>query len=250
MRGTKARLFQLVNLRIHGDAGPIRAVIFTLFPAEGRERQMTHDLLSSLQTQVRWNTAFHTFGSNHNTLIGLLVDWWVNCGPHHESIEGAPSFALRSEGGGGVCDAILVEQGLCKGVVEVEGGYVEQGGKEEPLKKYFYALERIGKYFLPHDPDWKALEFGIFLAYPTVRKYMYMPLPIDEFVDRAKELTSNHAGMQLVILTLDKKWDPQTTGIRARKNNSHDYYKGSPFRITGVLVKNGTVQDSRILAGT
>jgi len=210
---------------------------------------MTNDLLTSLQKQVRWNTAFHTFGSNHNTLIGLLVDWWVSCEPHHEVIEGAPSFALRAEGGGGVGDAILVEQGLCKGVIEVEGGYVDAGGREEPLKKYFYAIDRIGKYFIPEDPDWKDLEFGIFLAYPTVSKHMRMPLPINEFVEKGKVVVRNHQGMQLVILTLDKRWEPQTRGIRARKNDSHDYYKGSPFRVTGVLIKDGEVKDSRTLAG-
>ncbi|GAC1566157.1 MAG: hypothetical protein NVS3B14_06660 [Ktedonobacteraceae bacterium] len=67
---------------------------------------MKDHLLTSLQT-ARWESAFHTFGSNHNALIGLLVDWWISCQSEHDAIEGAPSFALRSEGGGGACDAIL-----------------------------------------------------------------------------------------------------------------------------------------------
>ncbi|GAC1566160.1 MAG: hypothetical protein NVS3B14_06670 [Ktedonobacteraceae bacterium] len=53
---------------------------------------------------------------------------------------------------------------------------------------------------------------------------------------------------QLVILTLDKKWDPQKKDIRARKNDSHDYYKGTPFKVSGVLIENGKIKDTKIVA--
>ncbi len=205
------------------------------------------DFLTSLQQQARWNTAFHSFGSNHNTLIGFIVDWWINSKPQREAIEGAPWFASRSQGGDGACDAILLEQGLCKGILEVEGGYVENGAKEEPLKKYDYAMNRLEKYFIPVDPDWKDLDFGIFFAYPTSGNYMRSPLPANIFVDKGKTITKNHSGMQLVILALDKKWDPQTKGIRARKNDSHDFYKGTPFRVSGMRIQDGEVKENRIL---
>lgn len=207
---------------------------------------IAHDLLTSLQQQARWNTAFHTFGSNHNTLIGLMVDWWINSQPQRAAIDGAPWFALRPLGDG-ACDAILVEHGLCKGILEVEGGYVEKGAREEPLKKYFSALDRLEKYFIPEDPDWKDLEFGLFLAYPTLGTYMRSPLPATTFAERGKIITKNHAGMQLIILTLDKRWDPQMRGIRARKNDSHDYYKGTPFKITGICIQDGEVIEHRVL---
>jgi hypothetical protein len=56
---------------------------------------------------------------------------------------------------------------------------------------------------------------------------MRSPLPANTFAEKGKTITKNHTGIQLVILTLDKKWDPQTQGIRARKNDSHDFYKGT-----------------------
>lgn len=208
---------------------------------------IANDFLTSLQQQARWNTAFYTFGSDHNTLIGLVVDWWINSKPQRAAIEGAPWFALKSQGGG-ACDAILLHQGLCKGILEVEGGYVEKGAKEEPLKKYFYAMDRLEKYFMPEDPDWKDLEFGIFFAYPTAGNYMRSPLPANTFAEKGKINTGNHSGMQLIILTLDKRWDPQTKGIRARKNDSHDFYKGTPFRVTGIRIQDGAVREHRVLA--
>jgi hypothetical protein len=208
---------------------------------------MTDDFLTSLQQQARWNTAFHTFGSNHNTLIGLMVDWWVNSKAQREAIEGAPWFALKSQGGDGACDAILFEQGVCKGILEVEGGYVEKGAKEEPLKKYLYAMDRLEKYFLPNDPDWKDLEFGIFLAYPTSGNYMRSSLPAHTFAEKGATITKNHPGMQLILLTMDKRWDPQTKGVRARKNDSHDFYKGTPFRVSGVRIQDGEVKERQML---
>ncbi len=49
---------------------------------------------------------------------------------------------------------------------------------------------------------------------------------------------------QLVVLVLDKRWDPQiegprTRGPRGQKNHAHAYYKGTPSRLMGVLIDGG-----------
>src|SRR5258708_14182667 len=190
---------------------------------------MADELLGSLEN-VRWHTALRTFGNNHATLVGLLVDWWISSGEHRWALESGPSFGYRSrdEGGGGQCDAILVEGESSRGVVEVEGS------------RHVYTIDKIGKYFAAEYQDLKSLEFGLFLAYTyTIQgrgnERKIIPLPIDELIEAGKIMTSKRYGKQLVILTLDKVWDPQKSGPRART----EYYWGRPDQILGVLIKDG-----------
>ncbi len=190
---------------------------------------MVDGLLTSLENKGRWETAFYTFGSNHSSLIGLLVDWWIYNGDQREVLEAPPWSASKKEKGQ-PCDAILIEKGICKGIVEVEGS------------NYINAIDRMVKYIVPGNGFWQ-LEFGIFLAYPTKRAHMEKPLPIDHFVEKGRVVTKEHQ-IQLIILTLDKKWDPQTEGPRVRgprgqNNYRHDYYNGKPCRLTGVLIEGG-----------
>lgn len=208
-----------------------------MVPENWYPMEISENLLKDLE-KVRWHIARNTYGSSHCTLIGLLVDWWISGNPQARyTLEGGPSFVprSRSEGGGGQCDAILVQDGTSRGVVEVEGGFLS-GARE--LERYLTTIDKIGKYFAAGYPDLQSLEFGIFLAYPTRKEYMVDSLPMEEFVRRGLAVTTEHSRKQLVILTLDKKWDPQRSGPRARGNI---YYQASPYQITGALLKNGEV---------
>jgi hypothetical protein len=68
---------------------------------------------------------------------------------------------------------------------------------------------------------------------------------MDDFLQEGIKLTEQKEGRQLIILTLDKKWDEQTSGLRARKNDANGYYKGKPLRLTGDYIKGGTLIDRR-----
>ena len=60
-----------------------------------------------------WNIAFRTYGNSHNTLIGLVVNWWITHAPQMDT--GGEHWAIESgifyqEGQNGeACAAILVE---------------------------------------------------------------------------------------------------------------------------------------------
>ncbi len=129
-------------------------------------------------TKASWSTAFRTYGNDHATLIGLLVDWWISREPRGRwALEGGPSFGYRARSvrGGGQCDAILGEGELSIGLVEVEGF------------RYEYTLEKMGRFFEAEYDDLSSLQFGIFLAYPTDptgrgANRGIPPLPLDRFV--------------------------------------------------------------------
>jgi len=195
------------------------------------------ELLSSLE-RVRWHIARHTYGSSHCTLIGLLVDWWISGNPQTRyALESGPSFGYRprAEKGGGQCDAILVQEGTSRGVIEVEGGF--QNGASN-IERYLITIDKIGKYFAAEYEDLKTLEFGIFLAYPTRKEHMTGLLPMEEFVERGLAVTREHREKQLAVLVLDKKLETQQSGPRARGNI---YYKTTPNQIRGVLLESGTI---------
>lgn len=199
---------------------------------------MKDDLLASLE-HVRWHIALRTFGNNHATLVGLLVDWWVSGAPEDRYVlESGPSFGYRprSTRGGGQCDAILVEKEVSKGIVEVEG------------TRYDYTIDKMGRFFAAEYADLATLAFGVFLAYPTGargrgKERTIHPLPLDEFVRRGQAVTKDHPGKQLAILVLDKVREPQRSGPRART----EYYEGRPAQIRGSLVQDGKELARRVL---
>ena len=198
--------------------------------AAASSRPNSENLLTSLE-RARWGVALRTFGSSHATLIGLLVDWWVSGAPRSRwALEGGPSFGYRSRGvrGGGQCDAILGEGQSSKGIVEVEGS------------RYEDTLLKIGKFFGAEHSDLATLEFGVFLAYatgPQGRGPMRTihPLPLDTYIAIGKRITKEHPGKQLAILVLDKEYERQGRGSRARS----EYYAGRPDRISGSLIQDG-----------
>jgi len=105
---------------------------------------MDDSLFTSLKDGVRWETAFHTFGNNHYSLIGLLVDWWVSRGLGREALEAPPWYATKAEKGR-PSDAVLMEKGICTGIVEVEG------------TNYCGAIDRMIKYIVPENRFWQMV---------------------------------------------------------------------------------------------
>lgn len=196
----------------------------------------SQNLLDDL-ARVRWDIALRTFGNSHATLIGLLVEWWIADAPTERwALESGPAFGYRPRevGGGGQCDAILGVGEASRGVVEVEGS------------RHAYTIEKIGKFFAAEHPDLASLDFGIFLAYAygPVGKgpaRTIPPLPAEGFLAAARAVTAQHPGKQVVVLTLDKAWEPQKVGPRARS----EYYGGRPTRVRGWLVTGGQVPAAR-----
>jgi hypothetical protein len=123
------------------------------------------------------------------------------------------------------------------GIVEVEGGSTanynlkaRQRGETIPkdeLRQYFVALDRIDGYFA--DQGWQALEFAVYIAYPTeLRK----DLPIDRFIAKGKELIEQHPTKQLIILVFDREWRTKSLGSLFKK----PYHDGHFYRVTGTLI--------------
>lgn len=200
---------------------------------------MDDNILTSL-AQARWQTASRTYGNSHATLIGLLVDWWVSGTPEHRWVlEGGPSFGYRPQAqkGNGQCDAVLGEGAVNKGIIEVEG------------TRHTWTIEKIGKFFAAEYPEFSSLTFAIFLAYAygpagKGKARTIPPLPLDEYVAQAKDVTAHHPGKSVVVLALDKAWEPQVKGSpRARS----EYYWGRPSRLTGAYVVGGSEMERRVL---
>jgi hypothetical protein len=189
--------------------------------------------------------AFRTFGNSHATLVGLIVDWWITAAPGSRwALEGGLSFGYHPRGiGGGICDAILGEGDAARGLAEVARGVVEVEGT-----RYDETLLKIGRFFSSTSVDLQGLEFGVFLAYayfPQGRgpKRAIAPLSLEAFIERGRVVTKENPGKHLAILALDKRWERQRSGLRAR----NEYAMGSPERIRGALLMNGDLISSDLL---
>ncbi len=200
---------------------------------------MNTSFLTSLES-ARWPVVFRTYGCSHSTLVGLLVDWWISQAPGNRwALEGGPSFGFFSKGiGGGICDAVLGEGDTSRGVCEVEGS------------RYEDTLRKIGSFFSSDLRDLQTLEFGVFLAYPTspegrgAARHM-RAVPAGALLELGKEVTRANPGKSLVILALEKEWERQCPGPRAR----NDYYRATPTQVRGWLLLNGDVLLDDFLVG-
>jgi hypothetical protein len=192
-------------------------------------RSKMQGLLESLKT-ARWRTAFHTLGNSHNTLVGLVVDWWINAGPigGRWVLEAPPRFV---EGRAG--DAILYEGTTPRGAVEVQADY----NKGECVNKLDHLEALLGsvKEYL------RSLNFGILLAYATDWPF---PPPFDELVEHARAITLKQPTKQLAVLTLEKTYQDYIIIPDAKSS----YYSGRPTRVRGALLMDGTVIESGLLA--
>ncbi len=195
------------------------------------------NLLNNLST-AQWLVAAKTFGNNHATLIGLMVNWWITAASEtHWVLESGPSFGYRPNGeGGGLCDALLCEGNSVLGVLEVEG----TRGK--------YTAEKIGYFFAAELEHYTTLKFAILLLYsysPTgkgVSRTM-QPARNPETFDEVCRVSALYPEKSIVVITIDKIYERPTEGIRKRS----EYYFSKPSVITGYLFQQGQEVDSRVL---
>ena len=188
-------------------------------------------ILRDLQT-ARWDVAGKTFGNNHATLIGLLVDWWISLSPAtHTALESGPSNGYSRKGMRGQCDALLCNNELPVGVLEVEGS------------RYLYTAKKIGYFFAARYQELESLQFGILVLYTYepdgIGKDRNLPLTENdaETLEEVRSITEDYRDKTVVVICIDKKYNRQLIGIRAEKGNG--YYFGEPFKIQGFLFRNG-----------
>ncbi len=188
-----------------------------------------HRLLDDLAA-VRWAVAARTYGSDHATLIGLLVDWWVSSQPNDRwALESGPSYGYVKAGKGrGQCDALLCEGNGAVGVVEVEG------------YRAAYTARKIGKFFASRVPDLSGIEFAILLLYaysPVGRGQarVFPPAADRSTIEIVRRLSESFAGRPIALVTVDKVFERGASGIRAR----NEYYRGTPSVIKGALYLAG-----------
>jgi hypothetical protein len=168
-------------------------------------------LLESLAT-ARWHVAAQTFGNSHATLIGIVVDWWVSTGQADRyALEGGPSAHPLRHGmrGTRVCDALLCGVDGAEGVVEVEGG------------RKAWTVEKVGWFFEATYPELAKLTFALLLFYSLGPRgaagRKFVPSPVDDKVVRAVvRASAEHPEKTLLVVGVDKLYEPIVTGIRSR----------------------------------
>jgi len=187
------------------------------------------ELLKSL-SEFRWQVVFNTFGNDHATLIGLLVDWWVSRDPRNCAIEAGPSSGYYSrkkhEDSKKRCDALLCEDDEPVGVVEVEGS------------KYDHVVGGIDEFFDSKDTNLHPLKFAVLLFYTCTPRgrgsKKHFPLPYKNLEGKIAQVASSHPNKFVIVLVLQKVYKKITKGIRSRV----DYYQGIPYRIDTHLYCN------------
>ncbi len=156
---------------------------------------------------IDWNGVSRTYGNNHSTLIGFVVSWWLNKGQENEVLDGGLSIPTTAMGGRrGHCDAILLKDGLPRGVVEVEG------------TRYLPTVSKMID-FLNH---FQSIQFGVFLAYRTKPASSVH----DEFDFWLNEQRPIPTGKVIYYIGIEKEWG-RHNGVRG----TSPYYQGTPSRV-------------------
>lgn len=187
--------------------------------------------------KVRWETASRTYGNDHSTLIGLLVDWWVNYFPQNFALESGPGVGGGKKGKGrGNCDAMFLEKEHPVGLLEVEG--------PNP-RKWEWCAKKIGFFF----DKFKSLQFAILLIYSYEpkgsgdnRKVKQISFEDILSCPEVKNILEQLPDKGIIVIILNKKFERNLGGIRAR----NDYYKCTPKTIEGALVVDGEKVGSEI----
>lgn len=197
------------------------------------------DHIFSDLSKVRWHVAVRTFGNDHSTLIGLLVDWWISLSPdNHIALEGGPGNDVRGQGVRGQCDALFCTNGQPAGVLEVEG------------TRYDYTVRKLRTFLTSPRGDLQTIRFGILLLYayePVGRgtNRHFKEVATQELIQQVESVSRACADKSVILISLDKQYVRQNKGIRSR----NEYYFGEPSRIEGVLFRGGQRIDSRVFFG-
>lgn len=193
-------------------------------------------LLSKIST-ARWDTATRTFGNDHATLIGLIVDWWVTLAPsQHSALESGPTNGYSRPGQRGQCDAMLCSAGKPVGVLEVEGNRKVETAQK--LARFF-----DGKY-----PEIAGLQFGILLLYayePSGQgaARAFDPALSSDVVEEIVHATTRHQGKAILLVSIEKDYKRLHVGIRAK----NEYYMGTPSLIEARGFVDGKKVGHRVL---
>lgn len=186
-----------------------------------------NSILTSL-TKVHWDTAVRTYGNNHATLIGLLVDWWVSLSPKNRVLEGGPTNGYRQRGIRGQCDALFCEGDNPIGVLEVEG------------TRHETTVKKVCHFFNAKRKEFRSLTFGIivFYAYGSVsvgRRGTFLK-PFNSATKKVVlNVSKKHPEKPIVIISLEKKYQDIDDGVRSW----NPYYKGEVAKIYGSVFIGG-----------
>ncbi len=183
--------------------------------------------LTSLK-KVHWDTAVRTYGNNHSTLIGLLVDWWLSISPKNRVLEGGPTNGYRQKGARGQCDALLCEGDNPIGVLEVEG------------TRHETTVKKVGKFFNAKRKEFRNLSFGIilFYAYEPVgagRTRTFLKPFSSDTKKIVLSVSKEHPEKSIIVISLEKKYQHMHEGVRSWNS----YYKGEAEKIYGSVFING-----------
>jgi hypothetical protein len=192
------------------------------------------DLIKRLSS-ARWHVAMKTYGNDHSTLIGLIVDWWISeCPEKNWALEGGPGNGYREAGSRGQCDALLCRENRPIGVLEVEGSRKKETAIK--LGTFFsdYAAER--------NNELKSLEFGLLLLYsyePWGKgdKRAFDVASPEEALEEVRKVSIKYHDKAFIVVSVDKIFSRISEGIRT----INDYYKGTPSEITGSCYLGGNL---------
>jgi len=137
-----------------------------------------------------------------------------------------------------MCDALLCEGAEVCGVLEVEG------------TRSKYTAEKIGKFFTAEVEHYRSLSFGILVLYaysPTGkgRERAYPAARDEETIQEVLQISSSFPEKDIIVITLDKLYKRQSTGIRSR----NEYYWGELSKVKGFLYERGQETESLLLYG-
>jgi hypothetical protein len=190
--------------------------------------------------KLRWRTAFRTYGNDHATLIGLIVDWWVSLRPDRNSaLEGGPGNREATKGLRGQCDAILCSDAQPVVVLEVEGTRVS------------HTIDKLRTFLTSTDPELRLLQSGILLLYAYEPKghgkdRCFLKVMAPDISERILETSKKCGQKEIIVITVDKTYQKQVNGIRLH----NEYYYGKPNKAEAFLFVDGKILQSKVLSDT
>jgi hypothetical protein len=186
--------------------------------------------------RVNWPVLLRTYGSFHQTLIGLIASWWNTLGNTNSVLDGPPACATA--GGRKHADLILCTRHGPVVVVEAEG------------TKYENKLHAIAGYLDSDDPCLQPLTHGFLLAYPTSACWRgparhSQPVPTDDLIQGCKTITRKRRAKSIILVTIGKRYERVKEGIRSRS----EYYYGTVSSVCGYEFSGGDVVGPKELLG-